>query len=90
MMKPARGAEKQEQQVFASVYAYFAYAYAYAYFAFSYDNIFMKMLTKKKQTVMMKPARGAQKQELQKFLPDMPRIVFGLMGEEFGKKGDDG
>ena len=87
-MKPVRGAEKQEQQVFASVHAYFAYAYAY--FAYSYDNIFMKMLTKKMQTVMMKPARGAQKQELQKFLPDMPRIVFGLMGEEFGKKGDDG
>ena len=37
------------------------FAYAYAYFAYSYDNIFMKMLTKKKQTVMMKPARGAQK-----------------------------
>ena len=39
---------------------------------------------------MMKPARGAEKYKLQKFLPDMPRIVFGLMGKEFGKKGDDG
>ena len=38
MMKPARGAEKKELQVFAYVYAYSAFAYAYSD-AFAYDNV---------------------------------------------------